>query len=148
MYILQEIPSIRDRFRLEVDELSDFTTVCHRKQQIKMKVWRVLLRLSVTLHELGDVQAIDATAFERRAVSRHYGKRVGYYFQAVKTTALVDCVSGVILDIHCSMKQPHDMQIGWQVLTRNLDKVNTITADKGYNWDELRTNYGRTILDQ
>jgi IS5 family transposase len=38
------------------------------------------------------------------------------------------------------MKRPHDTQIGDQVLTRNLDRVETITADTGYDWDELRRN--------
>lgn len=138
MDVLQEMPSILDTFGLTAANLPDFTTVCARKQALKMKVWRVLLRLSVSLHELGDVQAIDATGFGRRAVSRHYGKRIRYYFQAVKTTVLVDCETNVIIDVHCSMKQPHDSQIGWQVLTRNLDKLCTITADKGYDWDDLR----------
>jgi IS5 family transposase len=36
------------------------------------------------------------------------------------------------------MKQPHDTQIGRQVLTRNLDQLNTVVADKGYDWDALR----------
>jgi len=36
------------------------------------------------------------------------------------------------------MKQPHDTQIGWQVLKRNLHRVETLTADKGYDWTEFR----------
>jgi IS5 family transposase len=36
------------------------------------------------------------------------------------------------------MKQPYDTQVGRQVLTRNLDRLHTITADKGYDWDYLR----------
>ena len=36
------------------------------------------------------------------------------------------------------MKRPHDTQIGEQLLERNLDRIETITADKGYDWDELR----------
>lgn len=92
----------------------------------------------MSLHELGDVQAIDATGFGRQTVSRHYEKRIRYYFQAVKTTALVNCSTNVIIDVYCSMKQPHDSQIGWQVLTRSLDTLDTITADKGYDWDGLR----------
>lgn len=40
----------------------------------------------------------------------------------------------MILDIHCSMAKPHDSQVGWQLFKRNLDKVSTITADKGYDW--------------
>jgi IS5 family transposase len=138
MDVLREMPRIVEELGLEEVELPHFTTVCHAKQDIKMTLWRVLLRLSSALHDLGEVQAIDATGFGRRAVSRHYGKRIRYYFQAVKTTALVDCETGAILDIHCSMQQPHDSQIGWQVLTRNLDQLDTIVADKGYDWDDLR----------
>lgn len=36
------------------------------------------------------------------------------------------------------MKQPPGSQIGWQVLTRNLDQLSTITTDKGFDWDDLR----------
>ena len=36
------------------------------------------------------------------------------------------------------MKQLHDTHVGRQVLTRNLDRLQTITADKGYDWDALR----------
>lgn len=32
------------------------------------------------------------------------------------------------------MKQPHDSQVGWQLLKRNLDNLSTITADGGYEW--------------
>jgi IS5 family transposase len=103
-----------------------------------MRIWRVLLRLSAQLHETGDVQAIDATGFDRVAASQQYANRTSYTFQSVKTTALVDCSSNHILDIHCSMRQPHDTQIGWQVLKRILHQIETITADNGYDWDEFR----------
>jgi len=136
--ILQEMPGIAAKLGLEVDQLPDFTTVCTRKQDLEMRIWRVLLRLSVSLHELGDVQAIDATGFKRHQASRHYVLRVGYNFDDIKTTALVDCDTSVILDIHCSMKQPHDTHVGRQVLTRNLAQLTTITADKSYDWDALR----------
>lgn len=36
------------------------------------------------------------------------------------------------------MKQPHDTQVGRQVLTRNLSRLQIVTADKGYDWDDLR----------
>jgi IS5 family transposase len=36
------------------------------------------------------------------------------------------------------MKQPHDTQIGRQILTRNLSRLKIVTADKGYDWDDLR----------
>ena len=132
--VLYEMPRIVGILGLEPDELPDFSTVCARYQRLKMPIWRVLLRLSAELHELGEIQAIDATGMDRISASQHYAKRTNYTFKAVKTTALIDCETGVILDIHCSMKQPHDSQIGWQVLKRNLDNVNVLTADKGYDW--------------
>lgn len=136
--VLHEMPGIVETLGLTPDELPDFTTVCTRKQDLQMAVWRVLLRLSAGLHDLGAVQAIDATGYERHSASRHYANRVDYTFEAVKTSALVDCETGAILDVDCSMKQPHDTQIGWQVLTRNLDQLETVVADKGYDWDALR----------
>ncbi len=132
------MPRIVSKLGLTVDELPDFTTVCTRKQDLKIRIWRVLLRVSASLHEFGEVQAIDATGFQRHKASRQYVIRVGYNFDDIKTTALVDCDSTAILDFHCSMKQPHDTQIGWQVLTRNLGKLETVVADKGYDWDALR----------
>ena len=36
------------------------------------------------------------------------------------------------------MTQPHDTHIRRQVLSRNLNQLQTITADKGYDWDNLR----------
>lgn len=35
------------------------------------------------------------------------------------------------------MKQPYDTQIGRQILLRNLEQVHTITADKGFDWEEI-----------
>jgi len=138
MDVLHEMPGIAAKFGLSVDELPDFTTVCTRKQELEMRIWRVMLRLSAQLQETGDVQAIDATGLDRVAASQHYANRTDYTFRSVKTTALIDCSTSLILDIHCSMTQPHDTQIGWQVLKRNLHRVETITADKGYDWDKFR----------
>jgi IS5 family transposase len=136
--MLHEMPGIAAKLGLSVDELPDFTTVCTRKQALEMRIWRVLLRSSATHHEFGEVQAIDATGFKRHDASRHYVLRVGYNFDDIKTTALVDCDSTAILDVHCSMKQPHDTQVGRQVLRRNLAQLETVTADKSYDWDALR----------
>lgn len=136
--VLDEMPRIKGELGLAEATLPDFTTVCTRKQELKMRFWRVLLRPSSLLHKLGEVQAIDATGFQRHQDSRHYVIRVGYNFDDIKTTALVDCETAVILDVHCSMKQLHDTQIGRQVLSRNLDRLTTVVADKGYNWDDLR----------
>ena len=44
------------------------------------------------------------------------------------------------IDVHGSINQTHDSEIGWQVLTRNLDQLETVTSDKGYGWGGLRSN--------
>ena len=136
--LLNEMHGIVEKLDLDLSGLPDFTTVCARKQQLKMAVWRTLLRLSADFHEVCDVQAIDAKGFDRHSVSRHYANRTDYTSRSVKTTALVDCEISSVLDIHCSMKQPHDTHVWRQVLTRNLDRLETVTADKGYDWDDLR----------
>ena len=136
--VLHEMQGIIKKMDLKPSELPDFTTVCARKQQLKMSVWRVLLRLSADLHDTGEVQAIDATGFDRHSASHHYANRTDYTFKSVKTTALVDCETSIVLDIHCSTRQPHDTHVGRQVLTRNLSHLQTVTADKGYDWDDLR----------
>ena len=68
------------------------------------------------------------------SASQHSGKRTNYTFKAFKRTVLNDCETGVILDIHCSMIQPHDSKVGWQVLKRNIDKVTVLTTDNRYDW--------------
>lgn len=136
--ILREMPDIVEKLGLSVEELPDFTTVCARKQALKMRVWRVLLRLSVNLFDTGEIQAIDSTSLAHRSSSHNYAKRVKNTFESVKTTLLVDCSTGAILDVHCSMNLPHDTQIAWQVLMRNLDHLGTVVADKSFDWDTLR----------
>jgi len=37
------------------------------------------------------------------------------------------------------MKQPHDTQVGLQVLERNLHDLTAVAANKGYDWEALRT---------
>ena len=131
-------PDTVAKLGLDRAELPDFSTVCARFQQLKMRVWRVLLRLSTDFHDLGEYQAIDATCIDQISASQHFAKRTDYTFKYVKTTALIDCTTGVFLDIDCSMKKRDDTQIGMQMLRRNIENLNTILADKGYDWDLLR----------
>ena len=138
MDVLKEMPRIRRRLGLSLDSIPHFTTVCHAKERMYMPNWRAFLDLTSNLQELGEVQAIDASGFDRIAASRKYANRTDYTFTAMKTTLLVDCSSGTILDVHCSTKKPHDTQVGRQLLARNFDRVQTITADKGYDSDPLR----------
>ncbi len=53
---LHEMPRIVSTPGLEMDELPDFTTVCARKQELEMRLWRVLLRLSAELHDLTNLK--------------------------------------------------------------------------------------------
>jgi IS5 family transposase len=110
--ILHEMPSIVEKMNLKTSELLDFTNVCVRRQELMMAIWRTLLRLSANLHDTGDVQVIDATGFDRHSASCHYSDRTHYTFRSVKTTALVDCETSTVLDIHCSVTKPHDTHIG------------------------------------
>lgn len=109
--ILREMPRITAKLGLAVDELPDFTTVGARKQDLEMRIWRILLQSSASLRKCGEVQAIDSTSLAYRSSSHNYAKRVKDTFESVKTTLLVDCNSGAILDVHCSMNLPHDTQI-------------------------------------
>ncbi len=36
------------------------------------------------------------------------------------------------------MKQPHCSHVAWKLLTRNLDILSVLIADKGYDWELLR----------
>ena len=59
MEILYEMPRITGILGLRPSTLPDFSTVCGRKQEMKMNIWRTFLGLTIELHELGEVQAID-----------------------------------------------------------------------------------------
>jgi hypothetical protein len=98
--VLREMPRIVAKLGLNTDELPDFTTICTRKQQLEMRIWRVLLRLSAELHHTGHVQPIDSTSIAQRSSSFNHSKRVKDTFESVKTTALVDCESGALLYFH------------------------------------------------
>jgi len=137
--LLQHMPRVRESLDLNRGQLPDPSTVCKALDRLTMALFRSLLQQTVTLHELGSIAAIDASSFDRVAASRRYATRTDYRFRSLKTTLLVDCSTGVILDVHCATTKPHDTKIGWQVLRRNLRQISTITADKGYDWADLRT---------
>ncbi len=100
----------------------------------------MLLRLSAQLHDPSGHAAIDATFFDRETASTHYCHRMNYRVQMLKITALVDTETQAILDVHCSTGKPHDTQLGWQVVRRNVGDLTSLAADKGYDWMEFREN--------
>jgi hypothetical protein len=66
------------------------------------------------------IAAIDASGFDRVAVSRRYATQPNYRFQSLKTTLFVYCSTGAIINVHCSTTKPHETKIGWQGLPRNV----------------------------
>lgn len=137
---LKVMGPIREILGLNRHELPDPSTVYKAMDRLSMAMIRQLLQRTISLFDLGEIKAIDASGFDRVAASRRYAHRTEYRFLAIKTTLLTDCTTGAILDIHCTTSRPHDTQIGWQVLTRNEDRIDVITADKGYDWDDLRSS--------
>lgn len=59
--VLHERSEIVEKIRVAVDEIPEFSTVFARKQRLKTSILRTSLKLSVEVHDLGDVQAIGAT---------------------------------------------------------------------------------------
>lgn len=51
---------------------------------------REFLDLTSDLKQLGEVQAIDASGYDRIAASRKYANRTDYTFQALKPTMFVE----------------------------------------------------------
>ena len=90
------MPRIAGILGPEVAHLPDFITVSVRIQNLKMPLWRGVLRLSTELVETSEIQAIDATGMNRIAASSYYAKRTNYTFRTVKTTVLIDRKIGII----------------------------------------------------
>lgn len=110
-------------------------------RQPRQRICRRLLEKTTTLHDLGEIAAIDASSFDRIAASSRYTRKTSYRIISLKTTLLIDCQTGAILDVHCSTNKPHDTQIGKQVFKRNVDRLDVVTAEKGYD-----VEYNRALL--
>jgi len=136
--LLSEMPHILAEIGLEEGDLPHHSTLVKAFDRFKMKLWRVLLRLSSELHDLSGHAAVDATFFDRENASKHYCRRTNYRVQTLKATALVDTESQAVLDVHCTTEKTHDTQLGWQVACRNADDLHSLAADKGYDWMDLR----------
>ena len=136
--LLSEMPHILGEIGLEEGDLPDHSTLVEVFERFQMKVWRVLLRLSLELHNSSGHAAIDATFFDRENTSKHYCRWTNYRVQTLKATVLVDTETHAILDVHCTTEKTHDTQLGWQVACRNAGDLHSLAADKGYDWMDLR----------
>jgi hypothetical protein len=67
---LKVMTPIRAVLGLEKPELPDPSTVCKAMDRLTMAICRRLLQETLSLFELGDVTAIDASGFDKIAASR------------------------------------------------------------------------------
>jgi IS5 family transposase len=86
----------------------------------------------------GTIAAMDASGFQRGRVSQYYTKRTGMHLKALKTTFLVDCDYGWILDCHMTTTRKYDTKIGPDLLRRMPDSIEVLVADKGYADSDFR----------
>ncbi len=102
-------------------------------------LYRQLNQRILKLLPQGTTAAVDATGFQRgRVVSHYYTKRTGMHLQALKTTLLVDCDHGWILDGHMTTTRKHDTTIGPELLRRIPDTIEILLGDKGYADSDFR----------
>ena len=79
--VLHEVAQIPAKRGVSVEEILDFTTVCTRKQDLEMRIWRILLRSSASLHEFDDEFASAESTWQ--SINRYFGhlngiKKVGH----------------------------------------------------------------------
>jgi hypothetical protein len=117
---LNEMPGIIDVFGLE--KSPDHTSFSVWDGEFPMQELRRLLRRSAEQAGLSGTSSIDASGFQRDQASSHYRNRVGYSFNAMKTTLLVDTESLAIMDAHFTTKKAYDGHIGLQVFRRNAGR--------------------------
>lgn len=137
--IIQEMERVRELFGLSRSETPCHVSLWNWYQELTMEVWRRLLRYSAEIAGISGHAAIDASGFEREQASSHYRYRVGYSFESLKVTILVDIESLAVLDVHCTTKKKYDGHVGLQVGLRNAADLLSLSGDKGYDWSELRT---------
>lgn len=125
---------------LNLPRLPHFTTLnhLHQPERVDIKNLRMLLALSAKKFELSGDAAIDATGIDRSHASRHYTKRTKMTISSLKTTVLVDTDSLAIMDVHLTTTRKHDTQIGPQLAGRNVEVLESLSADKGYDDQSFR----------
>ena len=123
---------------LGIEKSPHYTSFSKWDGEYPMRELRRLLRASAKQAGLSGTASIDASGFKRDQASSHYRNRVGYSFNAMKTTLLVDTESLAIMDAHFTTKKAYDGHIGLQVFRRNAGDLQTLLADKMYSWADLR----------
>lgn len=133
---LQEMPRIRQALGLK--RLPHFTTVQKAFQRLSPAIWRLVQWVSAALLEGDGIAALDASGWDRSYASRYYTQRIHLKIRALKTTLLVDTKAQTVLDVHVTTTRKHDTQIAPRLTERNLERFETLAADKGYDDQSYR----------
>ena len=136
---------IQDVLRLDRDHLPDYSTIYKSFHQLKMWVWRALLRVSAQQHPQSGHAALDSTFFDRRRSSSYFRQRSGNTVQTLKVTTLTDVESLAVLDVHIAARWKYDTKTGPQVVRRNADDLLTVAVDNGFQ--DWKTEYEIAALD-
>lgn len=134
---------------LELNTVPHWTRIQKAFAKQPTFLYRRILKDVLDDCETGRIGAVDASGFSRGRVSHHYTKRTGIHIQSLKTTILVDCEKGWILDVHLTTTRKHDSQIG-PILLRDLpESLEIMTGDKGYDDAQFRKELReRGMVDQ
>jgi len=93
-----EMNRVRAVLQLARTEFPTLATLWRALQRVPTRIWRQLLHRSATTCDPGEQSALDDTFFDRQAASSHYRDRSNRHIRPLKTTALVDAGSCVVLD--------------------------------------------------
>jgi IS5 family transposase len=137
---LEELIEMRRiRKAINLTELPAPSALCKAFDRLEMAVWRVLLKLSISLLPINGIAGIDTSGFDRSHASKYYTKRTKLTIQQLKVTLLFDTKVTLILDLHVTTIRRHGMQIASSLINRNAAEVGVLLGDKGYDDQQIRT---------
>lgn len=131
--LASEMDRIRRLLGLPLHGFPAPSTLYRSFNRAPMHVWRALLDRSSSLLDRSGHAAIDSTFFSRWRASPHYLRRIDRKVDTLKITFLIDTADQAILDVDCSAKWPNDAKVGPKLAVRNMGKMKSLAADKGYD---------------
>lgn len=136
--LLTEMKGIQEELKLK--SIPHYTTLQKACMRLNSKIFNLLITLSAQLTPSTGNAAIDATGFERGAVSHHYSKRCKIEPKSQKTTFITDTGNKTILGVHMTTGRKHDARIAPILVSRVLRDflLNLLFGDKGYDSMKFR----------
>lgn len=129
---LSLMPKICNILKLHPKALPHPSTFCHSFDRFKIHIWQALLRISAQKLKNSGHVALDSTFIKRKHTSHYYIKRSNRKVKTIKVTTITDTQSLAVLDLHCCIKRLHDTKAGPKIITRNIDKIKSVAADKAF----------------